>query len=105
MNTSKLADWSEILASIAVVASVLFLLQEVRANTRAVERDAAFTHAAALAEPFFQEPGMRSALEKVRLVDGANPTHAAMIERYGFTFEEAVLWDRVSSSVQRQEPS
>ncbi len=76
MKTSKLSDWSEILASIAVVASLLFLLLEVRANTRSVERESALVQAAALAEPFFEAPEMRSALEKVRNVDGGSSAQA-----------------------------
>jgi len=96
MNTNKIADWAEILASLAVVVSLLFLLQEVRTNTRTVERESALVQAAALAQPFFESPEMRAVAEKVIAVDGGGSArvHEALIERYGLTYEEAVLWHR-----------
>ena len=36
MKTSKVADWSEILSSIAVVVTLVLLLVEVRENPQAI---------------------------------------------------------------------
>ncbi len=94
MSTSKISDWAEILASLAVVVSLVFLLHEVRTNTRTVERESAYVEAAALAQPFFEAPEMRTVAEKVRRVDGGDRVHQAFMERYHLTYDEAVLWYR-----------
>jgi hypothetical protein len=40
MNTSKLADISEIVSSIAIVVTLIILISEVRGNTEAIELSA-----------------------------------------------------------------
>ena len=91
MNTSKLADWSEILASIAVVVSLVFLLQEVRLNTRAIERQSRIERTARLTNPVFESPELRSALQKVADVDGLAPILEEYMASYGMSEEEALV--------------
>ena len=94
MESRRLSDWAQVFGSIAVVISVVFLLQEVRGNTLAVERQAAVDRAAALSDPFFQASELRTAFEKVRAVDGESPLQSVFIDRYEHTPSEALVWTR-----------
>ena len=94
MHTRRLSDWAQVLGSVAVVVSLLLLLQEVRGNTRAVERQAAVDRASALSDPFFQDPDLRLAFDKVRVVDGPHAVQAAFMDRYDHTSSEALVFTR-----------
>ena len=94
MKLEQWAHWAEIIASIGVVVTLVVLVQEVRYNTLALERQADLDRAAALAEPFFEAPELASVLAKIKAVDGEDAFPDALIERYGLTPAEAILWDR-----------
>jgi hypothetical protein len=94
MKLQNFAHWAEITASLAVVVSLVFLIQEVRGNTQALERQAALDRAAALNSPFFEATQLASVLAKIKAIDGADPVPDALAERYGLTAEEAILWER-----------
>jgi len=76
------------------VVTLVVLIQEVRYNTLALERQADLDRASALAEPFFEAPELASVLAKIKAVDGEDPVPDALIERYGLTSAEAILWER-----------
>lgn len=94
MTLEKWAHWAEIVASGAVIVTLVVLVQEVRGNTRALERQADLDRAAALTTPFFEAPELASILAKIKSVDGADPVVQALSDRYGLTSEEAILWER-----------
>lgn len=94
MKLEKFAQWAEIVASVAVILSLVFLIREVQDNTRAIERQADLDRAAALTAPFFEAPELAAVLDKIKGVDGADALPAALVERYGLTSAEAILWER-----------
>ncbi len=94
MKTEKLAHWAEIISSLVVVVTLIFLIHEVQRNTKALERQASLERAADLTTPFFEAPELASILAKIKEVDGADPFPQALAERYDLTPAEAALWDR-----------
>jgi len=94
MRTEKLAHWAEIISSLVVVITLVFLIHEVQRNTRALERQTFRERHADLTTPFFEAPELASILAKIREVDGADPFQQALAERYDLTPAEAVLWER-----------
>lgn len=96
-ESSRLEQWShwaEIVASVAIVVSLVFVLQEVRYNTVILERQAAVDRAQAFNAPYLADSPLPAILEKVKAVDGMEPLEGALMERYGLTFQEAVQWGR-----------
>lgn len=94
MEAKKLINWAEILATIAVFAGLLLLVQEIRVNTQAVQRQATVDRAAVLSEPFFQSAELRAASEKIQVVDGPARLESAFAEQYDLTPDEAIVWTR-----------
>jgi hypothetical protein len=87
-------NWAEITASLAVVVTVVLLVQEFRGNTEAIERQAALDRATTISSPFFVNPQLPVVLAKIKAVDGSDPIPQAFVERYDLTPEEAILWER-----------
>jgi hypothetical protein len=98
MNLKQTASWAEIIASAAVVASLVFLIFEVRENTRALDRQAIRDQSTALNAPFVDDPKIPAILAKVKEVDGPEPIEQALIDRYGMTYEEAAIFGRYVSA-------
>lgn len=94
MNTQKWAAWMEIVASVAVVITLVFLIYEVRQNTVAIERQTVLDRQARLVEPYLTSPDFRAVYAKIKEKDGRELRVTALIDRYGLTDEEAVLWVR-----------
>lgn len=94
MDSKRVTDWLEIVAAVSVFAGLLLLVQEIRVNTQAVSHQAAVARVAVLTEPFFGSAELRSASEKVRATDGRSGFESALIEMYGHTPEEALVWAR-----------
>lgn len=96
-NSSRLEQWShwaEIVASVAIVVSLVFLIQEVRYNSSIMERQAVLDRTEAFNAPFFQESPLPAILTKVKEVDGYDAIELAFVERYDLTYQEATLWVR-----------
>ena len=94
MKLQQWAHWAEITASFAVVVTLILLIQEVRGNTRAIERQASLDRASALNSPFLDNAQLASVLAKIKSVDGQDPIPQAFVERYSLTQEEAITWER-----------
>ncbi len=99
MKLQQWANWAEIAASVGVVVTLVFLLQEVRGNTLAIERQASLDRAASWTAPFFPSEDLPDILAKVKAVDGLNPGYQALVDRYDLTVEESILWDRHLASI------
>ena len=89
MNLKQTANWAEIIASVAVIASLVFLIFEVRENTRALDRQAIRDQSTILNAPFVRDPKIPAILAKVKEIDGHEPSEHALIDRYGMSYEEA----------------
>lgn len=94
MESKKIRDWLEIVATLSVLAGLLLVAQEIRVNTRANALQTAVDTSAALTEPFFQSKELKSASEKIHRLDGAYAPEVALIERYDLSPEEAIVWSR-----------
>jgi hypothetical protein len=82
------------MSSIAVVISLFVLIVEVRANTRALEREVLLDRSSRLAEPFLESEELFGAYERVKAVDGWEPLNSAFIDHYGMDSRQAVAWVR-----------
>lgn len=72
MNTSNLADISQIIGSIAIVITLIFLVMQLRENTRAIKastRQAARDAEAQVVITSIEHPGMLLAWSKQELTD------------------------------------
>ena len=93
----KLKKWvhvSEIVASIAVVASLIFLALQIGDNTRTLQRQEIRDRVNALTSPFLDVSKVPSILTKIKAVDGIENLEKAYMERYNLTHEEASIWVR-----------
>lgn len=82
MKIEKVSSWAELLASIAVVVTLVVLVFEVRSTNVALERQAAMDRAAALTAPFLDHPMLSDILAKIKAVDGSDQIPAAQFLEY-----------------------
>ena len=94
MKLQQWAYWAEIAASLGVVVTLVLLIQEVRGNTKALERQATLDRATSITFPFFASPELPAVLAKIKAVDGLGHLSQAFVERYDLTPAEAILWQR-----------
>jgi hypothetical protein len=91
MKLQDVAHWAEILASLAVVVSLVFLTLEIRENTISLESQAIRHRSIALNSTFARNPKIPEILAKTKAVDGPEPLEHAYVERYGLIYEEASI--------------
>ena len=89
-----MAHWAEIGASVAVVASLLLLGQQVRQNNLMLERQIALDRATAFNAPFLADSPLPGILQRIKEVDGPEPVEAALMTRYDLEYPEAAQWVR-----------
>lgn len=95
MKLEKYALMAEIFSAVAVVVTLIVLIQQVHANTAAIERQSLDERAARLVEPYLDSPMIREVYVKMKEKDGGTePAVEAFKKTYGFTTEESVLWVR-----------
>jgi hypothetical protein len=94
MKLERWAHWAEIGASVAVVASLLLLVQQVRQNTVMLERQIALDRATAFNAPFLDDSPLADILGRIKVVDGPEPVEEALMTRYDLEYAEAVRWVR-----------
>lgn len=102
MNRQKIQEFAlvaEIVAAIAIVASLLFLANEVRENTRAMEAQFVRDRSEAIASPFLDTARLPKILEKIKAIDGIEPLEQAYMDRYELTHEEASIWTRYQDTL------
>ena len=94
MKLERWANWAEIAASVAVVASLLMLVQQVHYNTLMLERQIALDRAAAFNTPFLGDSPLPAVLMRIKAVDGRESVEEAFVQRYDLTYDNAVRWVR-----------
>ena len=99
MKLQQWAHWAEIGASVGVIIALLLLLQEVRGNTLAIERQASLDRGAIWTAPFFPSSDLPDVLAKIKAVDGLERVDQAFVDRYNLTAEESILWTRHLASI------
>lgn len=91
----------ELVAAVSVVATLILLVVEVRANTKALERQIRLDRTSNIAAPYTSGPELLEAFEKIKNVDGWNADHQAFMERYELEPSEAVAWSMFLLNVWR----
>jgi hypothetical protein len=94
LKLKKLALIAELVASLAVILTLVLLLLEVRGNTLAVKRQIAMDHYNSIFTSFIDPPTLLSAMKKVKAVDGMEHYVHAFMETYGLNDAEAYVWSR-----------
>ncbi|MGI9199814.1 MAG: hypothetical protein ACR2QL_02055 [Woeseiaceae bacterium] len=94
MDSRKVKDWVEIVATLSVFAGILLLVQEIRLNTRALAMQTQVNRSAVLTEPFYQSEQLRTAIQKVRNIDGVWELETTFTEQYDLTAEESLVLSR-----------
>lgn len=94
MKLKKLALIAEILASFAVIISLVLLLLEIRGNTLAMERQTEMAHYDSLFNAFVEPTALMSAMVKIKAVDGIEADVAAFMSTYDLSETEATAWSR-----------
>lgn len=95
MNRSRLPVLVEILTGISIVASLILLTVEVRANTRALERQIRLDRAMAITQPVLESETVLEAYTVVKERDGREPVVEAFMREYGLSEEQAIAWTRL----------
>jgi hypothetical protein len=73
MQDRNWAQRVELIASVSVVVTLVWLIVEVRANTGALERQILLDRAANMATPFMEGPELLKSFRRVESVDGWGP--------------------------------
>jgi hypothetical protein len=94
MTLERWSHWAEIGASVAVVLTLLLLVQQVRQNTLMLERQVALDRATAFNAPYLGESEFPAILEQIKTVDGPEPVEQAFVARYDLTYQQAIRWVR-----------
>jgi hypothetical protein len=90
-GSTKRLEW---ISSVTVIITLVVLVFEVRANTRAVERQILQDRNANVAAPFLSGPELLQAIERVKTVDGWPEVEQRFMERYEMTPVQAAVWSR-----------
>lgn len=102
MNLQKWTQLSEMAAALAVVVTLVILIQEVRTNTLAIRQQGLDQRATNVAQPFLDPAVLPRLYAKVKSVDGGvDPDVAAFMARYDMSMEEALQWTRHLSMLWR----
>lgn len=93
MRNSDWKDYAELAGIAAVIVTLLILVLEVRQNTAAIERQSAIDRANSFSAPFF-DSRLPEILASKYSVDGVYPPVSTYMETYGWSAEDAILWER-----------
>jgi len=99
MKLREISEFANLIASVAVIASLIVLIMEVRTNTDAVDRQSRMDQLNMLNEPYLDDVDLGEVLSKVKAVDGREPSVTAFMEAYNLTEIEASVWLRHLYSV------
>lgn len=94
MKTESWARWSEIIASVAVIVTLGFLVLELRTTRQVLERQATLDRASVLLDPFVENPHLAEILAKMKATDGLPAEVQVLRDLYELTDAEAIMWDR-----------
>ncbi|HSM08765.1 MAG TPA: hypothetical protein VLA33_07075 [Gemmatimonadota bacterium] len=93
MKTESWARWSEIIASVAVIVTLAFLVVELRTTRQVLERQATLDRAAVLLDPFVENPHLSDILAKV-FMGRFPPEVELLVNLFELTPAEAITYDR-----------
>ena len=91
----KFAVTAEIVTSLAVIISLIILIQEVRLNTSVQQRQVQLERSLNYTDKFLDPSATAEIWAKVKAIDGLEPLANEYVERYQLTPSEAVVWSRL----------
>lgn len=97
MKKIELRVWvgiAEIAASLAVLASLIVLILQIRADSEMEQRAASIRAAEWNTNLFLQSDLLVSALARIKAVDGEEEALKELMARYDMSYEEAAVWNR-----------
>jgi hypothetical protein len=94
MSGRQWAQRIEIVASLSVILTLVFLILEVRGNTSAIERPITLDRWVSVTDVFINNSDLAETYVKIKAVDGVEPLVQAFIDRYALSAEESVRWTR-----------
>ena len=97
MKLERWAHVAEIVGGVAIIASLIVLIQEVKRNTAVQDREIQIARFLNYTDTLIDPVAARAVYAKVKAQDGLEPLAAAYVDKYGLTPEEAVLWARMVS--------
>jgi len=89
--------WFQVLDAVtglAVVATLVVLIVEVRVNTRMTERQIMLDRAANVSEPFISSAELLEAYELIKEKDGWEPDIQRFMDEYDLEPRQAIAWTR-----------
>ncbi len=98
----KVKEWvpvAEVIASFAVVITLVVLIVEIRHSSLIQERQMQAERIAILNDPYLTSPELADVYAKVKAVDGLEPVAEAYMDRYELTADGAVIWSRLVQSL------
>jgi len=90
MYLDNLNKWLTLLANLGVLAGIIFLAIEIGQNTAAINRQAANDRISRVMAPYIRD--IPEIYEKIKVVDGAEPTIERFKSIYSLNTQEAVSW-------------
>lgn len=94
MNASKLNEWTGIISNIGVMVGIIFLIVEISQNTRAIESEVIWAHAAVATQIYtseannselastFRDIGEMSTVDAIALRDSGDPDMFRFAQTY-----------------------
>ena len=97
MSRSRLPAIVEVLTGISIVASLILLTMEVRANTKALDRQIRLDRAQAISQPVLEYQPVLEAYQIIKARDGREPEIQSFMDVYGLSEAQAIAWTRLLS--------
>ena len=91
MNLQEVSELAQVIGNVAVIVTLVVLIVQIRANTRAVDRQKRVDRGRALRDAYFASPDLVRALVKINATNGGLSLHVELAERFGLTPEEGWL--------------
>jgi len=95
-SITTFAALAEIISSVAVLVTLIFLFVELQNNTEILEREQLLNRNSVSSEFFINNPQLIGILEKIKVVDSDFVTERekAFMENYNLSYPEASTWIR-----------
>ena len=94
MNWNAISAFGDIVAALAVIASLMYLARQIRESTEGQLRSMRNWHEDAVSGDLIGSSDLARILTKIKEVDGHSSLVEAMVERYDLSYEDANRWVR-----------
>ncbi|MGI9329424.1 MAG: hypothetical protein ACR2QB_01800 [Gammaproteobacteria bacterium] len=92
MNWTALSAFSDILAAIAVIGTLIYLARQIRESTESQLRGMRNRHEDAVSSDLIGSSDLSRIQTQIKNVDGHTRTVEALVQRYDLSYEDANRW-------------